>query len=276
MQNIRVLAVAVILLASILPHPGFLSAEDGQSGGEMGVRPTWERGYIRIDLKDEGLIAGRLDNPILREGMARLLKGKKLPTAVYAHGCSGLVRYRNIMGGHRRYIRLLAGAGFAVLIPDSFARKGRPQSCDPKRHRGIPGAPYRRIMEMRLEEIHYAAEQAGRFSWVDKENLFLMGHSQGGTAAARYSGLEFRAHIVSGSICRGGLRVPSGTPVLSIYSKNDPWLRGRSPDGCRNEARKRGRPIEFHLFPGDAHNLSKNGRARSLILDFLERHRIQR
>jgi dienelactone hydrolase len=179
------------------------------------------------------------------------------------------------MGGHRRYIGLLAGAGYAVLIPDSFARKGRLKSGDPKRHRGIAGAPFKRIMEMRLEEIRYATEQAGRFPWVDKENLFLMGHSQGG-AAARYSGANLKAHIISGSICRGGLRVPAGTPILSIYSENDSWLRGRFPNGCWEEASKRRRSIEFHFSPGDAHNLSRNRRARFLILDFMERQRLRR
>jgi hypothetical protein len=42
----------------------------------MGVRFAWAKGYIRIDLKDDGLITRRMDNPILREGMVRLLNGK--------------------------------------------------------------------------------------------------------------------------------------------------------------------------------------------------------
>ena len=54
--------------------------------GEESVRPTWEKGYVRIDLKDDGLIAGRMDDPILREAMPRLLKNRKLPTVIYATG----------------------------------------------------------------------------------------------------------------------------------------------------------------------------------------------
>lgn len=240
--------------------------------GERSVRPTWEEGYLRIDLNKDGLIVGRMDNPIVHEEMRRLLKNRKLPTVIYAHGCSGLLRDGNIQGGHRRFIQLLARAGYAVIAPDSFARKGRPLSCDPKKKRGIPGAPHKRINRMRQAEIRYAAKRAREISWVDRDNLFLFGHSQGGTNAARYDGSEFRAHIVSGSICWGGVRVPKHIPVFAIYSKRDPWLRGRNPKGCEVQAKKRKRSIEFHLFPGDVHNLSRNKIARGLILEFIRLH----
>ncbi len=240
--------------------------------GEESVHPTWEEGYIRIDLKEEGLIAGRMDDPILREAMPRLLEGRKLPTVIYAHGCSGLLRHGNIQGGHRRFIRLLARAGYAVIAPDSFARKGRPLSCDTRKKLGVPGAPHKRINRMRQAEIRYAAMRARELPWVDRENLLLFGHSQGGANAARYDGSEFRAHIVSGSICWSGIRVPKHIPVLAIYSKRDPWLHGRDPRGCEVQAKKRKRLIEFHLFPGSAHNLSRNKLARGLILEFIRRH----
>jgi dienelactone hydrolase len=138
------------------------------------------------------------------------------------------------MGGHRRYIGLLAGAGYAVLIPDSFARKGRLKSGDPKRHRGIAGAPFKRIMEMRLEEIRYATEQAGRFPWVDKENLFLMGHSQGGRRPVfrrEFKGAYHQRLYLSRRVaCSGG-----NTNSLHLFRKRflapgpfPEWMLGRS------------------------------------------------
>jgi len=170
------------------------------------------------------------------------------------------------------YMQLLARSGYAVLAPDSFARRDRPSTCDPRRHSGIPGAPFRRVAEMRQEEIRHAARRLAELPWVDRENLFLMGHSQGGSAAAAYEGADFKARVITGSICQLGLRAPPAAPVISLYSERDPWLRGRSPRGCEERARGRGIPIEFHLFPGSDHNLAHDAEAQRLILDFLARH----
>ncbi|MCY3825525.1 MAG: dienelactone hydrolase family protein [Nitrospinae bacterium] len=203
------------------------------------------------------------------EFVQRKLAGleKKRSTVVFAHGCRGLGR------GNLRYMRLLAEEGYAVIAPDSFARRYRPETCDPSRRRGIKGAPHRRVNQMRQEEIHHADYRLRRIRWVDRKNLFLMGHSQGGTAVAAYEGDGFKAHVISGSVCWRGVRSPRETPILALYSEDDPWRRNRPADSCLRRARRRGVNMEFHLFEGRAHNLSRNKRARRLILDFLNRHR---
>lgn len=227
------------------------------------ARRTFDAAYVMF--KVEGaLIEGRMSDEFIQGKLAGLKK--KRPTVIFSHGCAGLGR------GNLRYMRLLARAGYAVIAPDSFARRYRPETCDPSRHRGIKGAPHKRVNRMRQEEIHHAAYRVRRIRWVDRGNLFLMGHSQGGTAAAAYEGDGFKAHVISGSVCWRGVRSPRGTPILALYSKNDPWRRNRPADQCLRRARARGVRVEFHLFEGRAHNLSRNERARRLVLDFLSRH----
>ena len=227
------------------------------------ARRTFDAAHIMIQINGE-FIEGRMSDDFVQRKLASLKK--KRPTVVFAHGCAGLGR------GNLRYMRLLARARYAVVAPDSFARRYRPETCDPSRHRGIKGAPHRRVGRMRQEEIHHAVYRVWRIHWADKKNLFLMGHSQGGTAVAAYEGDGFGAHIITGSTCWRGVRSSNGTPILALYSADDPWRRNRPADSCLRKARARGVNMEFHLFEGRAHNLSRKERARRLILDFLSRH----
>ena len=228
------------------------------------ARRTFDAAYAMIEAGG-AFIEGRMSERFVQDKLAGLRK--KRPTVIFMHGCAGLGR------GNLRYMRLLAQAGYVVIAPDSFARRYRPETCIPSEHRGIKGAPHRRVNRMRQEEIHHAVYRVRRIPWVDRKSLFLMGHSQGGTAAASYEGNEFNAHIISGSVCWRGVRSPSGTPFLAFYSEDDPWRRNRPADSCLRRATRRGVNMEFHLFEGRAHNLSRNERARRLILDFLNRHR---
>jgi len=251
------LALAALLLMEAVPARAADWREE--------ARVAWERAYVMLPVARDRLIGGRMGDALVREELAGLDPGRRLPAVLYIHGCSGLVP------GNFDYMNLLAEAGHAVIAPDSFARPGRPKTCDPRRHRGIPGAPFARVAAMRQEEIAYSQERLRDLAWVDHERVFLMGHSQGGGAAAAYPNGGFRGVIVSGSTCQYGMNAPEGTPLLALYSENDPWRGRRSPRGCADWGRVYNRPIEFHLFPGDAHNLAGDARARALILDFLKR-----
>ncbi len=228
------------------------------------ARRTFDGAYVMLETK-EGFTEGRMDSPHIPQTLARIRTARA--TVVFVHGCAGLGP------GNLRYMHLLAEAGYVVVAPDSFARRWRPETCVPAAHTFVPGAPFRRVGRMRQEEIHHAAYRLLRTAWADRKNLFLMGHSQGGAAAAAYEGEEFNAHVVSGATCARGVRVPRTTPVLAFYSKDDPWRRGRPADRCLRRAKERGVNMRFHLFEGNRHNLSRDETARRLILDFLAAHR---
>jgi len=118
---------------------------------------------------------------------------RPLPTVLYLHGCKGFAySHDGTMGG---WAQTLTAAGYTVVMPTSFAREYRPQTCDPATYTYAAGLAME-VSDMRLEELEYALTQLRTVSWVDQRNLFLMGHSEGGATVARWGGEEFNGHII--------------------------------------------------------------------------------
>ena len=230
---------------------------------------TWLNAKVRIPgsvfAKDVPDVSGRLDSEFVRTRLAAIPPGKRIPTVLLFHGCKGYNR------ATRRYSRLLASLDYAVILPDSFARTYRPQTCDPKRKRRIRGAPIRLVLGMRLSEIRYAAAKVRELSWVDGNNIYLMGHSQGGFAAAAYSGGEFRGRILSGTSCPRGIAAPAEEPVLALYSLADPWLRGTLKGTCARWTEDRKNMVVME-FPGIRHDVSVYPETKQAIRRFLTQH----
>ncbi|MFA5123115.1 hypothetical protein [Zavarzinia sp.] len=178
---------------------------------------------------------------------------RPLTTVIYLHGCTGM--------GDLSILRFLAGAGFAVIAPDSMARRFRPLQCDPATGRGSFNLF---VYDFRQTELAFALHQAVRVPWVDSGDLFLLGGSEGGVTAALYRGDDFRGRIVAAWTCHGaplvaGLSAPQGEPVLSIVSAGDPWYA----DGVAV-----GQAGDCSSFMGDHPN------ARSMVLPAAEGHAV--
>jgi dienelactone hydrolase len=190
--------------------------------------------------------------------------GTRLPSVLFVHGCGGF-------GNSGRVIaRLLATAGYAVFAPDSFARPGRPETCDSRSRRSIvPGAVLDRVYAMRAAEIGYGRARLAEIPWVDRDNLFLVGHSQGGTAAAAHPGGGFKARVIGGSACKRGYGAAPGAPALAVTSRHDPWLKR---DGSRCDRYAVGSALEVVELSGDAHVAAEVPEGRRAILAFLARH----
>ncbi len=235
-----------------------------------GVAPvalTWEKARIGIPARytGSGVVLGRRPDGAVIRALAGLAPGLRIPTVLYVHGCSGFGN------SGRAYAAALLDAGYAVVAPDSFARPGRPRTCDPRRH--VTVVPRRVIgaaRAMRIAEIRHALEHIGELAWVDRDNLFLLGHSQGGTAAAQYKGAGFRARVVSGSRCTRGIGAAAAEPVLAVYSLKDPWFKNPAIRNCRQRAE--GKTVEAMELPGAVHVVVKVAAARDAILGFLARH----
>jgi poly(3-hydroxybutyrate) depolymerase len=186
---------------------------------------------------------------------------RKIPTVVYVHGCTGLGP------GDARWARTLNSAGYAVVAPDSFARSYRWANCDPKTHLG--GAFFE-AGTMRQEEIENALKMLRDSPWVDERNIFLMGHSEGGGAVARWQEGGFKAEIISGNRCQGGLSAPTKIPVLVIAFVHDPW-DGNYHRTCGIRFAGRESASEL-LLPGTGHDTSQSPEAQRAVLDFLRAH----
>ena len=219
---------------------------------EADIATTWTQS--RVYLPGVSSYMRPADVPIAQQ---------KFPTVVYLHGCTGL------MPGDMRWARTLTSAGYIVIAPDSFARSHRWSNCDPKTYLGgrFPAAAM-----MRQEEIEYALKMLHAEPWADTQNLFLMGHSEGGAAVARWPEGGFKAQIISGNRCRDGLAAPAKSPVLVIAFVHDPW-DGNYRRTCAMRFGGRESASEL-LLPGSGHDTSQSQEAQRAVLDFLRAHTI--
>lgn len=196
---------------------------------------------------------------------------RRLPTVIYLHGCTGL--------GDRAFLKRLAAAGFAVIAPDSLARDYRPLQCDANNKTGGYNLF---IYEFRLAEIAFALQRVAELAWVDRRNLFLIGSSEGGVAAALYRGNEFSARVIAQWTCHGapivrGLGAPKGEPVLAIVHQGDPWYapertRGQAGD-CGKFMGDRPASRSIVLAGGGGHNVFTEPGNVATVVAFLNRHR---
>ena len=180
------------------------------------------------------------------------------PTVVYLHGCSG------IKEAGISWAEILTGAGYAVVLPDSFARYYRWKNCDS----GSTGL-FPETFRMREEEIRYALAKLKSAPWADANNLFLMGHSEGGRAVSLWWLYGFKAAIISSNACKSGVQLPYSMPILAVSFAADPWMSGSV--SCRDSFNNRDNATEL-ILPGGRHDTSKSTEAVNAVLKFLGEH----
>ena len=78
-----------------------------------------------------------------------------------------------------------------------MARKKYAQSCDTTISKG---GLYRSVLKIRLIDAEHAVTQAKKLDWVDKNNVFLVGHSEGGITTARYNPGLYLAVVIPPSL----------------------------------------------------------------------------
>lgn len=212
-----------VRFAAALLMAGLLSAPFARAGAEQitaadwhdpaELARTWQNAKLRVPLAT-GVLAGLL-------GKTEVPAGARFPTVIYMHGCNGFWK------GSDTRLDFLADAGFAAIAPDSFARKKSPRSCDIEESRG---GLYRPKLVMRQAEAAHALEMARTLPWVDPDNVFLMGLSEGGiTTATLETDLPINARVIEGWGCHAGWTEYRGLaarePVLSLVAARDPWFR---------------------------------------------------
>jgi dienelactone hydrolase len=246
LTDLILLTVAIVMLTS---SP--VSAEDDTTGD---VKKSWDAARVYVP----GNRSETTPDKVKVE--------KPLPVVIYIHGCSGLT-YESFSWGE--YIRDL---GYIALLPDSFARRSE-SNCDPKTKKG---GTFPKAHAMRQEEIRYAFEQVKNSPWADAHNVFLMGHSEGGVAAARTRLTGFSGIIISGWRCTNtknpgfdGIFAPLETPVLTLEWARDDWQNDATKGSCSDKfgERKNARQV---LFPGNGHNVYEQRAARDAVTQFLK------
>lgn len=193
-----------------------------------------------------------------------------MPVVIYLHGCTGIVDWHDYDWG-----RTLSSAGYIVIMPDSMAREGRRPNCDPVQKRG---GQFPEAHEYRQQEITYSLDQIKQAPWADKNRIFLVGHSEGGTAVSISTHPEPRANVILAWTCTyrwepklDGIKSPKNIPILAVAAVNDEW-RVSKPTYGRCADRADGRSVKQIDLKGSIHATTKYPESKPAVLEFLRQH----
>lgn len=221
------------------------------------VAITWE--------KAEVFIPGR----VVKTTPDKVAVIKPLPVVIYLHGATGIDPDHDVRWGS-----FIKDLGYIAVLPDSMARPGRKPNYDSRTRRGgvFPAAN-----AMRIEETRYVLEQIKKSTWADANNVFLMGHSEGGQAAARNRLPGFRGIIISGWTCTDsarpgfdGIFAPLETPILTLEWDHDAFREGTPQQGsCANKFGERKKAHQV-LLAGTQHGTYSQREARDAVAQFLK------
>lgn len=225
-----------------------------------GVTPnqaTWLLGYHSIPAKytrDNTLKSWRNDIGWMSKANAAVKSGVKVPVVLYMHGCAGIHKQGEA------YRTFMLQQGYAVLMPDSFAR-GRLE-C------GQEGTLSERV-DMRTDEIANALKEIKKIPWIDQHRIILMGFSEGGNTVDNWSHPGFQAEIIISSACTltgsGSPNAPKNVPVLAIVGSNDDFRPGQSCTITRKVGGSRS-----VVIPGAGHRIADYEETKTAIKAFLK------
>ncbi|WP_439814097.1 dienelactone hydrolase family protein [Zavarzinia sp. CC-PAN008] len=261
---LRVFALGLALLAA-----GCQTAPPPAQPVLSDIELTWQEAMVALPPADgEAVVPIKM---AALEAQGPLRRGP-FPTVVYLHGCTGL--------GDTTILKVLAAAGYAVIAPDSMARRYRPLQCDPTTRTGGYNLF---VYDFRQEEIAFAVHQMPQFDWIDMRQLYLVGASEGGVAAALYRGDAFRARVIAQWTCHGsplvaGLDAPPWVPVLAIVRSSDPWYsesQTRAQNGdCGAFMNQSNGSRSLILQGGAGHDVLGDPQAQGAIVHFLNQNRL--
>jgi len=172
-------------------------------------------------------------------------------------------------------------AGYVFFSPHSYASKDRPKYVSP-----IPKENYEEIHAYRQAEITLFIDKLSKVPFINKEHMFLMGNSEGGLAAARYNGKEFKGRIVLSYSCEPGYYSDyaiigahfNDDPFLNIMGRDDAffgahnvWNRAYQNKGHAADALFRFKNAKVVILPNTGHDVMSNQFTKEEIISFINR-----
>jgi hypothetical protein len=197
-------------------------------------------------------------------------QSKAVPTLLYMHGSSGFLKGKK----YRKWVVQKSKMLFIGL--NSYAVKKRPTYLSP-----APKEEYERVHHFRQAELNYAQERIDELGFIDRDNLFLMGNSEGALAAGICKSKLFKARILISWGCEGGyysnsykIGAPKETPVLNIIGLEDQYFGvyceyGDFEKGHCAKALAKYPNSKVVLLPTISHNALESPYTKREIIDFL-------
>lgn len=267
-NRVKLIAFAICLAILIL----FAISPETNATSDLEVKRTWENASVLIPghLLGEGKedLWGLIRHKYVQRELAAIPSNRSIPAIVYLHGCTGTANTSDIDA------TMLTEMGYAVFMPNSFARSNRRAKCKVAKVE---------VLQFRIDEATYALNQLRQIPGIDSGNIFLMGMSEGGLAAAVYDGRGFAGHIITGWTCintfrmhgnarEDGIRVPTETPILSVVASRDPYYQNANLAGhCGQRMGGRDNAVSI-VIDAKQHWVNHIPEARDAIMKFLRAH----
>ncbi|MGI9319583.1 MAG: dienelactone hydrolase family protein [bacterium] len=215
------------------------------------------------------------------------------PAVVLMHGCSGLVPAVN--KGLSSHANFLVKNGYAALILDSFSQRGNSGGSVCDSHFELQKARFYRKLD-----AYNALQHLQKLPNIDGRNIFLMGQSNGGSAALGVAKknqypkipneLNFSAIAAFYPWC-GAIPRESRVPILILGGDKDDWTPTGECEYIKNNS-DLGKPYNLIVYEGahhsfdlfiplqtySGHTVGGNSKAREdskqQMLEWFERFRI--
>lgn len=178
------------------------------------------------------------------------------PAVLLMHGCSGLES--SVLAGLRAHAEILADAGYAAAIVDSFSRRNKAGGMVCESLGELNLARYYRTKDAFAVKAYLAGRED-----IDPNAIFLIGQSNGGSVAliaamrktveSKDGATPFAGIVAYYPWCGALDRFPKlASPLLVLGAEKDDWV---APDGCVLRAGDaEGAAMQVHVYPGAYHS----------------------
>ena len=238
------------------------------------IEDTFKHAFVGIPKKLTGLkkdFFGTYDEFLSKHPNIKI--DEKAALVLYMHGSSGLYTGDS----YRQYIVKEVGAIF--FAPNSFMIENRPTYLS-----HVKEKEYIKVHKIRLAEIYYNMQELEKLDFIDKENLFLMGNSEGGLAAAIYKTKNFKGRIVTAFSCESSyfytnfkLGSKKDEPFLNIIGTHDQFFSKKTSlnrkykvDGNGIESLKKHTNAKIVILSKTKHDITINPYVKDEIVSFLK------
>lgn len=160
--------------------------------------------------------------------MPKSVNKLKFPAVVLMHGCSGLEPA--VLNGLKSHAHFFNSEGYVTFIVDSFGLRGKVGGLVCDSFEELASA-----RKFRFQDALRASEFLKSLEFVDSNNVFLIGQSNGGSVALSIAAGQdksvFQGVAAYYPWC-GQLSNKLQIPLLVLGAENDAWV---SPKGCKDK-----------------------------------------
>lgn len=175
---------------------------------------VWQRAVVALPVR--GSTGSMITTNEAGLGLINLTGTKfdtRWPVILLVSGCQKRMPPTQLM-------KAFAEQGYVVVAPDSHSRYFDPLACE----NGVGDAQNAEAtIRLRQSEIRYSLNRLKRISWVDLNNLFLLGLHDGAASVSLYKGDGVKARILSEWNCQGsekirGVSNEEASPLFAVSS----------------------------------------------------------